>query len=310
MVSFILSSWNRTFDAGILELWQDVFSDRLYDYKMDQGKLDSVTSGPTFSAEGALVATVADRVVGFALATSTDDRAFLSVLMVHPECRRKGIGVSLLNRSETFVRDQGKQEIWVSYKGNPTSFTTGADVSTPGYYYLLNNGFRNDGSLSLFMDLDFDHYEWRKEIDRYISRNKSNGVQFSLCSADHRDSLIEFMSEVFPGGWESSVRGQLEGESPYPVMVATEGKRVVGFAGPIRVSDNGLGAFTGIGTHPDYRRRKIGMVLFNLMCAEFKRRGATRNTLHTGFHNPAQEIYLGSGYRVRTLMDYNLVKRL
>ena len=304
------SPWNRAFDTGIVDLWHEVFSGRRYDFEMDHRKFETVTSGSSFSAEGAQVATKDDRVVGFVLATDTDELAFLSVLMVHPDFRRQGIGAGLLRRSEDFVRSRGKEEIRVGYKGNPVSFATGADVSTPGYYYLLNNGYRNDGSLSLFMDLTFDRFEWRDEIDRYISENNTNGIRFSLCGDEHRDGLVNFMSAAFPGGWEASVNARLVGDPPYPVMVAAKGKRVIGFAGPIRVSDGGVGGFTGIGTHPDFRRRKIGMVLFNLRCAEFKERGATRNTLHTGLHNPAQEIYLGSGYRVRTLLDYSLIKKL
>jgi ribosomal protein S18 acetylase RimI-like enzyme len=304
------SPWNRAFDTGVVDLWHEVFSGSRDDFKMDPRKFEAVTSNSSFSAEGAQVATKDHRVVGFVLATDTDELAFLSVLMVHPDFRKQGIGASLLRRSEDFVRARGKEEIRVSYKGNPISFATGADVSTPGYYYLVNNGYRNDGSLSLLMDLTFDKFEWREEIDRYISGNNANGIRFSLCGNEHRDGLVDFMSAVFPGGWEASVNAHLVGDSPYPVMVAAEGKRVVGFAGPIRVSDGGVGGFTGIGTHPDFRRRKIGMVLFNLMCAEFKKRGATRSTLHTGLNNPAQEIYLGSGYRVRTLLDYSLIKKL
>jgi ribosomal protein S18 acetylase RimI-like enzyme len=118
------------------------------------------------------------------------------------------------------------------------------------------------------------------------------------------------MEETFPGGWEASVRGRLEGDPPYPVLVATDGPRVVGFAGPIRVEADGHGGFTGIGTHPEYRRHKIGTTLFHLLCAEFQRRGATYCILHTGLRNPAQEIYFGAGFKMMYLVDYSMVKRL
>jgi len=160
------------------------------------------------------------------------------------------------------------------------------------------------------MDIAFTEYAYRDEIDQHISQHSKAGIQFGLCGHEHLDGLREFMAEVFPGGWENSVNAHLEGEPPYPVLIASLGARVIGFAGPIRMGENGGGGFTGIGTHPDFRRMKIGKVLFNLMCVEFKRRGAIWNTLHTGLNNPAQEIYLNAGYRVQKLIDYNLVKPL
>ena len=160
------------------------------------------------------------------------------------------------------------------------------------------------------METTFAEFELREEIEGFIEKNRSRGILFGMCEAGHRDALCGFMEALFPGGWEASVKGCLDGDPPYPVLIATDGPAVVGFAGPIRVGKDGSGGFTGIGTHPDYRRGKIGTVLFNLMCAEFKKRGMVRNTLHTGLNNPAQEIYFGAGYRVRHLVDYHLVKRL
>ena len=310
MAEYELSLWHEEFNSGILNLWQEVFHEYGQDFQMNRDKLDDVTRHPDFHADGAIVASTGNRVVGFALAMAAGDCAFLSVLMVHPEFRREGVGTNLLAKTEEFARCRGKDEIRVSYRGNPVSFATGVDVGTPVYYCLLNNGYRNRGSLSLFMEIAFAEYAYRDEIDAHISQNSKAGIQFGLCGQEHRDGLGEFMAEVFPGGWENSVNGHLKGEPPYPVVIAFLGARVIGFAGPIRMGENGSGGFTGIGTHPDFRRRKIGMVLFNLMCVEFKRRGATWNTLHTGLNNPAQEIYLNAGYKVKKLIDYNLVKSL
>ena len=152
------------------------------------------------------------------------------------------------------------------------------------------------------METTFAEFELRKEIENNIEDNRSRGILFGFCKAGHREALCKFMEALFPGGWEASVKSCLDGNPPYPVLVATDGPAVVGFAGPVRVGTDGSSSFTGIGTHPDYRRGKIGTVLFNLMCAEFKKRGVVRNTLHTGLNNPAQEIYFGAGYRVRQLV--------
>lgn len=297
----------------VLSIWQEAFSDRVYDFQMNEvGFRQKVLNHPSFDPNGASVARVEARAVGFALAVTPEDgeAGFLSVLAVHPAYRQKGIGAALLNRAEEFLKTLGRAEIRVGYRGNPISFAAGADVRTPGYYFLLNRGFRNRGSLSLFMEIDLNGYEWPREVSGFVEDNKTGGVRFGLCDEDHREALCRLMEERFSGGWGASIARALEGEPPYPVFVATDGPKVIGFSGPVRAQPGGRGGFTGIGTHPDYRRRKIGTVLFHLMCAEFKRRGAKYSTLHTGLHNPAQEIYLGAGFKVRHLTDYDLVKRL
>ena len=252
------------------------------------------------------------RVVGFTLAVAADDgdHGYLSVLMVDAEYRGRGIGTGLLKRAESFLLGRGKEAVRVGYQGNPISFATGVDVSTPAHPFLLNRGFRNDGSVSLVMELQLADFEWHEEIDEYIRANEERGIRFGLCDAEHRDALCRFMETCHPGGWERSVKGALDGDGPYPVLVATHGAQVVGFTGPVRVREGGGASFSGIGTDPEYRRNKIGTVLFHLLCAEFKKRGATYDVLHTGLRNHAQNIYFGAGFRVLHLVDYSLVKKL
>ena len=60
----------------------------------------------------------------------------------------------------------------------------------------------------------------------------------------------------------------------------------------------GRGWFCGIFTDPEYERRGIATVLFNLLMQEFIAEGATFSTLFTGVENHAQRIYLRTGFRV------------
>jgi GNAT superfamily N-acetyltransferase len=183
-------------------------------------------------------------------------------------------------------------------------------VIAPGYEFLLNRGFRNRGSLFLSMQTDLDAFAWSGKVAGSIEKHRLSGIMFELCGEDHREALCRFMEESFPGGWQVSVQRALEGDPPYSVLVAVEGSRVVGAAGPLRVAADGRGRFGSIGTHLDYRRRKIGTVLFHLVCAELKKREARYSTLLTGLHSPAQEIYFNAGFRVRHLVVDNLAKRL
>lgn len=308
-----IAPWKDEDLLPVMDLWQRTFAHRKYDFRMDAaGFRQRVLAHADFDPEGAFVARVDTGVVGFALAVApgTGETGYLSVLMVDSDFRQQGIGAKLLDAAGKFLAGRRCTELRIGYKGNPITFATGVDMKTPAYTFFLNQGFRNRGSVSLFMETTFAEFELREEIVEAIENNRSRGILFGLCDAGHREALGAFMEALFPGGWEASVKRCLEGEPPYPVFVATDGPAVVGFAGPVRVDPRGSGGFTGIGTHPDYRRGKIGTVLFNLMCAEFKKRGVARNRLHTGLNNPAQEIYFGAGYRVRQLVDYGLVKRL
>ncbi len=313
MDKFSISSWRDGDLLPVIDLWQRAFAGRKYDFRMDEaGFRQRVLAHPDYDGKGALIARVDTRVAGFALAVAplTGETGYLSVLMVDSDFRRKGFGGRLLDAAGEFLAGRGCTEMRIGYKGNPITFATGVDMKTPAYTFFLNQGFRNRGSVSLFMETTFAEFELREEILGAIENNRSRGILFGLCDARHREALCAFMEALFPGGWEASVKSCLDGVPPYPVFIATDGPAVVGFAGPVRVGRDGSGGFTGIGTHPDYRRGKIGTVLFNLMCAEFKKRGVARNTLHTGLNNPAQEIYFGAGYRVRQVLDYGLVKRL
>ena len=313
MDNLSIATWKDEDLLPVMDLWQRAFADRKYDFRMDEvGFRQRVLAHSDYDRKGALVARMDTRVVGFALAVAPGqgETGYLSVLMVDSDFRRKGFGGRLLNAAGEFLAGRGCTEMRIGYKGNPITFATGVDMKTPAYTFFLNQGFRNRGSVSLFMETTFAEFALREEIVGAIENNRSRGILFGQCDAGHREALCAFMEALFPGGWEASVKSCLDGVPPYPVFIATDGPAVVGFAGPVRVGTDGRSSFTGIGTHPDYRRGKIGTVLFNLMCAEFKKRGVVRNTLHTGLNNPAQEIYFGAGYRVRQLVDYGLVKRL
>ena len=298
---------------AIIRVWRRAFAGRVYDFQIDRaGFVENVLESQAYRPDGCLVALNGNGPVGLALASVPDegDTGYLSALLVDPGWQGRGIGSRLLAGTEDSLRASGVQVLGVGYRGNPMSFCIGVDLSTPAYRFLLNRGFRNRGSESLFMTRDLRDFELTDRIQVYIEENAAQGVTFGLCDEAHRPALCGFMEEQFPGGWEQSVKGSLDVKPPYPVLVATSGPDVLGFTGPIRVGPDGRTSFTGIGTRPDYRRRKIGMVLFHLLCSEFKRRGGVTSSLHTGLRNPAQEIYFSAGYRVRYLVDYSLEKQL
>ena len=311
MGSWEIVRWEERDVDAVLSVWGKAFASRRCGFQVDGTTFRRrVLENPAFDPEGALLATDRNGVVGFALAV--DSRAgpigYLSALVVHPSNRGQGIGSALLEGVDAFVASRGIRELRVRARGNPISCASGVDVSTPAHCFLMNRGFRSDGFLSLVMKMDLDRFDWQNEVEEFAEENRARGIQFGLCGPEHAETLCQMMAEAFPD-WEPSARAALYGEPTSDVMVATDGPRVVGFSGPIGSGSDGRGTFLWIGTHPQYRRRKIGTVLFHLLCAEFRRRGAIHTVLTTGLNNPAQDIYFGAGFEVLYLIDNSLVKR-
>ena len=305
-----IASFDEQNLESVLDTWQKVVS-HPYGSGIDETAFyERVLSNPDFDPNGMPIAKINGKTIGFALAIAPKNglAGFLGLLVVDSSHRQKGIGTSLLENVERFLKSRGKAKVRAGYR--LVSLIDGVDVAMSGYRFLLNRGFRSRGSLSLFMQMDLDAFEWSEEASGFVESNKANGIAFGLCDGSHRKSLCQFLEGLFPGGWVVSVKRAIEESPPYRVCVATRGSQVIGFAGPMRVHADGRGGFAGIGTHPDYRRRGIGTVLFQLMCAEFKKRGAKYSTLLTGLHNPAQEIYFGAGFRVHRVIDDTLAKHL
>ena len=299
---------------GIMRVWESISLED--DCDMDWTNFsDTLSDSESFDFQGARVALADENIVGFGLGITSKDAkektGYLSILFVAPDHQGKGIGTKLLDSIETFLKKEDVEKLRIGYAGNPLSFAAGVSLASPAYHFFLNRGFRNYSyQPAIRMRLELKNFRLDKNMRRFITENEEMGVKFGLCEKDYRQALLEFMNTTFPGGWTESVKATLEGEAPYPVVVATCGEKVIGFTGPISVSEEGRGGFTGIGTHPEYRRRKIGKILFNLLCQEFKKRGADYIPLFTGLDNPAQEIYFSAGFKVKSLFDYNLIKHL
>ncbi len=73
---------------------------------------------------------------------------------------------------------------------------------------------------------------------------------------------------------------------------------MIGFVGPLTVSECGFPDFELIGVCEPHRGRGIGRALFHLCLQNFKQRGARLFELMTGPTNPAQKLYLDAGMSI------------
>lgn len=308
----------KTRDLGhVLNLWNTVFEGREYFYPMKRERFEHmVLEKPNFDPRGCFSARLGSEIIGFGLGAIRTQKTFgvdldrlpgfLSILLVHPEYRMRGVGTTLLKAVERFLEMKGKGEAQIGYPYNPVSFAPGIEVSEYAFKFFLNRGYRVV-SQSLLMERDLRSFTLREKIREFMEKHEGDGIIYHVCDEENRNALLELMN-LFPG-WYDRVSASFESTPPKPVLIAVRDGEVVGFAGPISV-EKGEGHFTGIGVHPKYRRMKIGTVLFNLLCLELKGRGATRVMLHTGTANPAQEIYFDAGFKVKSVWATKMVKKL
>lgn len=92
------------------------------------------------------------------------------------------------------------------------------------------------------------------------------------------------------------------------MLVALEGNRVIGCAGPVYPEKTGRGYFAGILIHPDFQGKGHGKRLFAALCKAEKEAGAEYMSLFTGTDNPAANLYKAQGFR--TVKEFALMKRL
>lgn len=302
----------------VLSLWNQVFKGREYFHPMNLERFESmVLNNPNFDPRGCFVAKRSSEIAGFGLGVVRARKGFkvdvsklsgfVSILFVHPNHRKKGIGTRLLKEIERFLKLRGKGEAQIGYPYNPISFASGMEVSEHALKFFINRGYRIVAE-SLLMHRKLRSFKLREKIKGFMERHEKIGITYRMCTEKERSALLQFM-ELFPG-WYDRVSASFRSTSPKPILIAICGEKVVGFVGPISVDAEGEGHFTGIGVHPEYRRMKIGTVLFNLLCFELKKRGATCVKLHTGTANPAQEIYFDAGFKVKSIWATQMTKKL
>ena len=291
---------------AVLAIWEATASGVEYDQTDADRFGRKVFDNPRYERAGALVARVDEAVGGFALAATSEDRTtgHLCALMVEPQRQRGGIGSALLARAEGFLAGQGVEGVHAASEESPIWFSMGVNVASPAYYFLLNRGYRSTDAAQIVMEIDLSEFALNPQIEEYAADNRRQGIEFALCGAEHSEALLEAT------GHDPGVAEILSGEPPYSILVATKGDDVVGWSGPIWPVPGGRGAFSGVWTHPDYRRRKIATILFNLMCVEFKKGEAAYSNLYTGLQMGAQEVYFEAGFKAKYVVDSSLTKRL
>ena len=193
---------------------------------------------PHFDPGGCWVAREAQRavVVGLGLAKIAreplgsdgvlPDRGWVSALVVHPDCRRRGVGTRLLAEAEHYLAALGRRRVLLG--GDPAHFFPGVPLAEPAVRFFERAGYRLHG----------EAYDLRRSIREYTT---PPAVEETLAAhpelvirplrSGEEAGLLAFLDEAFPGRWRYSIgRALALGGSIRDVMGVVRAGTVVGFA--------------------------------------------------------------------------------
>lgn len=254
---------------------------------------------------------------------------YLTLLVVDARHRRQGVGRALLHTVSELGRSMHKKHLVVS-SNNPVHLTwlipgagghdhnnaPGVNEETPGYAYLLHQGFHDDfHEISMYINLK--DYHWDPALDDKIAALAAEGIRVGRWEPGLGEDYNGMCDRVGSEYWRNVLCQELTAwhehrpnsdpecwpdgrkpAGPRVLLTATKDDQIIGFTGPVDLQQSGRGWFTGICTDPAWGGRGIASVLFNLLMKEFIAEGAAFTSLFTGKTNFAQKIYLGAGLRI------------
>ncbi len=261
--------------------------------------------------------------------TPENTPAYLTLLMVDPAWRKRGVGTSLLNALKTAYQERGKKQLLCS-GDNPVRLAwivpgtmdhdhnnaPGVEESCLGYGFLKKQGF-TDVFHEVSMYIALDNYRWDPRLDDKIAALKAEGIQVGRWEPSLGDEYDEMCDRVGSEYWRSVLKHEMAAwrenrpsanpdywadgrcpAGPRVMLTATKDGHIIGFTGPVDLQKSGRGWFSGICTDPAYGGRGIASILFHYLLREFIAEGAVFSTLFTGQANHAQKIYAKAGMRV------------
>ncbi|MSS63590.1 GNAT family N-acetyltransferase [Velocimicrobium porci] len=258
---------------------------------------------------------------GKAFATGCMDKknqkAFVTMVVVEKEERRKGIGRAILqNLEEVIFKQSGFEVIELSFF-NPITFswripngkanhpnTPGVDMDSIAYSFFLACGYKNFAIQNVYY-LPLENYSYSDMLLRKKESLEKEGITFEV----YDDRIHKNMKEVIEGFGNPMWNRDILSEPPIyekgrPILVPVYKGEVCGFTGALDVEASGRGYFAGIGIDKKYRQKGMGKVLFAFLCESLKKQNAKFMTLFTGENNPARHIYEEAGFKVvRTFAD-------
>ncbi len=261
--------------------------------------------------------------------TKSNTPGYLTCIFVQMDYRGHGVGRALINTLQNAFKEDGKTVFSVSSL-NPVNLdwiipntphhdhnnAPGVDEGCQGYGFLKSLGFEKVCS-EIAMYLDLSQYKKWDRLDEKQKELLQQGIFTGIYDAHNGFDYETMCDNVGSAYWKSVLKTEIQchlnntpctderflpngkiPQGPRPILVATTDNKIIAFTGPVDKQISGRGFFTGICTDPNYERRGIASVLFNLLMMAFIKENATFSTLFTGDSNHAQRIYRNAGFKI------------
>jgi ribosomal protein S18 acetylase RimI-like enzyme len=288
--------------AGVLDvLAGSMTADSISDARFTR----QVLLDPNFRAEGAPVALIGSKVVGFCLslarqtplenAPSDSDRGYITLLGVAPPVQRRGIAARLLAHAESYLKSQGRAVVMISSYA-PGYFTPGVDVNSysAGLAFLKKHGYAE-----VYRPLAMQTSLWDLSVPQWVVDRREKLATEQTVVSPYRPELtldlLEFAETEFAGDWVRVARETagkiLGGDSPLRLMIATDQQKVVGYSH----YDNER--FGPIGVAEAQRGRGIGQVLMYATLQAQRAAGFRAAWFLWSDDKTAAKIYTAAGFK-------------
>lgn len=264
-----------------------------------------------FDPAGSVVAESGKKIIGFSLAIRRrypyfgigmeEENGWITILFVHPDHRKKGIGSELLLRSEKFLKDSGVKDVLVS-PYTPNYIIPGIDIDcySDAFNLFIKAGYKkNQKAYSMGRSLlDFLPAEDTKQRCKDLEKNNIRIFSFE---SKYTVSLLEFLRRDYPG---DLFRFVVETLKHHPecdnFFIAVKDSEVIGFSqfdgehfGPLAIT-------------PEHGGKGIGTCLYHHTAIHMKEMGERNLWLAwTGGH--AKDFYYKMGLRV--LRRHEILKK-
>jgi GNAT superfamily N-acetyltransferase len=312
----VFSELRKERAVEVSALWNEAVTAQGQGYEqhtLTESRLQAIMDDPNFLPSGAILAEQEGELVGFALGyvQTVDFRGEGGIeakpgrfagLAVKPARWRKGIGRALLSEVEKVLARQGKSAISFETYRMPVQLVRVFHLDTGPYRFMVSCGYRPTDH-ALYLRNDLDDFVLPDAIKQRREQLAAEGIEIRWYEPQERADLLSFMKRCFPGGWYTTIEKATEPPRTAKVLIALAGGQIVGFIGPFWLPPDASGraGFGSPGVDPEYRRRGIGAVIFNLALDHLKSSGAHFTEYGTGALNPARFMYFKSGAKLTAI---------
>ena len=270
-----------------------------------------------FDKDGVFVAVEENKAIGFITSFVREVEkndpikpGYVSTLIVDKDYRHLGIGKTLLNLAEEYIKSKGKNKIcfgylctmnWPWYIPNTDEHdhngAPGACVNSDLYFFLLNNGYNIIDEEDAF-HLDLSKFNVPQRVIDDLNKCSKEDIYITLYDQDKHFGLEQFYKDINSEAFERVIRYNLSLDEPKPFAVIVKNNQIMGWTGAFYTEKSGRAHFDGILISPKVRGKGLGRALFATLAEYSKTHGSEFMTFFTGRNNFARYIYLSLGFKI------------